>query len=81
MTELNPLNIRRKLPNLKRCPFCGGESELLLRRATWFVRCKECGISGRSVEVGDPINALPIDMLLEGADEASVLWNRRAFRT
>ena len=80
MIELNPLNIQRKLPDLKRCPFCGGEAELLLRRATWFARCKECGISGRSVEVGDPINALPIDMLLEGADEASVWWNRRVVR-
>lgn len=80
MNGLKPLNIRRKLPDLKCCPFCEGEAELLLRRATWFVRCKECGINGRSVEVGDPINALPIDMLLEGADEASVWWNRRAFR-
>lgn len=75
------MSIWRKSPDLKRCPFCGGEAELLLRRATWSVRCKECGINGRSVEVGDPINALPIDMILEGAEEASTLWNRRAFPT
>lgn len=71
------MSLWRELPCLRSCPFCGGEAELTLRRATWTVQCKECGTSGQSVEVGDPVNSLPIDMILDGADEASRLWNRR----
>lgn len=77
MNEWDPFGRVRRLPCLKRCPFCGCEAELYLRRATWYVQCKECGICGGSVEVGDTINALPIDMILDGADKAIMLWNRR----
>ena len=65
------------MADLKPCPFCGGKAELYLRRATWSVKCKECFVVGSSVEVGDPINSFPFDMILVGADEAVRLWNRR----
>ena len=64
--------------DLKPCPFCGGEAELCLRRATWFVHCKECKISGKSVEIGDSVNIFPLRMISECAEEAVNWWNRRA---
>lgn len=66
-----------KTPDLKPCPFCGSEAELHLRRATWFVKCKDCGISGKSVEIGDSINPFPLHMVSECAEEAVKWWNRR----
>jgi Lar family restriction alleviation protein len=55
---------------LKLCPFCGGEAELITRKQccadSYTVRCKNKGCRGRSQK------------LVRAEYEAIKTWNRRA---
>ena len=55
------------VPELKPCPFCGGEAELMHDHdGTWFVICGErCGVS-------------PATCCYEKREDAVSAWNRRA---
>ena len=65
---------------LKPCPFCGGEAELIKEHECWghgmfntsyFVRCKKCGSEGKS---GSGYDKEAEQCLIEGIEN----WNRRA---
>lgn len=71
------------------CPFCGGESELCNRHYCndmqfdddhdeFYGRCKECGATGKTVEV---LNARYLknskEKLEQAEKEAAAYWNRR----
>lgn len=53
------------MPELKPCPFCGGEAELLNSLyGEWIVRCPDC--EGM------------VEKWRETEEEAAEQWNRRA---
>lgn len=50
------------MEELKRCPFCGGEAEIIGSNTTYWIDCNEC-----RAETG----------LFNTEAEAIVAWNRR----
>ena len=57
-------------PELKPCPFCGGEPEYITGKTHGFVRCKNlmCGCAGPAMPISDTYAAMP---------EAIKKWNTR----
>ncbi|WP_409264085.1 Lar family restriction alleviation protein [Providencia heimbachae] len=70
------------MSELKKCPFCGGEAELIDNRLGWYARCQNddcsCTVIGERVEEPQSeaeSDAIDWDSVRQTAIAA---WNRRA---
>ena len=51
----------RPYPELKPCPFCGGEPELVDNRLSWYVSCTECEVTVIGDRVPEPERIEDVD--------------------
>lgn len=65
------------------CPFCGGESELLVGNTCHWVFCKRCGnVSGQSATIEDAIRKWntrkPMERIVERLEEEKKWYSDKA---
>ena len=66
-----------KTPDLKPCPFCGGEPLLWMKDNEWSVCCNECSAEAKKHR---PANVYPwaaYEAIQDAVRKAIEAWNRR----
>ena len=56
----------KQMAELKRCPFCGGKADLVLKGGSYMVKCRSCPA------------AVITQYVHQTEEEAIEAWNRRA---
>lgn len=70
-----------KMPELKPCPFCGGEAELNFRKdcCSWFIKCTNCNARTEGWCHNDRKSGKEIyESIIGCVEDAAYAWNRRA---
>ena len=66
-------------PDLKPCPFCGGEAYLMLKdKNCWYVTCDSCSASSEGYIPSDVYPWSAYDAIQDAVNKAVEAWNRRA---
>lgn len=61
-----------ELPDIKKCPFCGGTAHHSYNGEFRYVRCRKCGARGKEFDVTKEIGNN-----LDTLDKAIRAWNER----
>lgn len=67
------------MPDLKPCPFCGGEALLMLKdNFCWHVTCNSCSASTEKYIPRDVFPWEAYNAIQDTVNKAVEAWNRRA---